>query len=195
MNKILYPLLLITMFFISCGSDDEKDDKLLQNLTVDLSDFSVYVGSDNGAVGVTFNNLKNSELVRRYFSGKYTPDLYRNYSMRFADNKLTYIYLDGNNQRQIVADYYYTEDSLFVEKGDGTRLFVALGSNPRDLYKKFGLARYYNPTKGKLDTISQENIELLDLETMLRLRGFSNKEEMTNPTDTLIWCNVIYRFE
>lgn len=198
MNKIV-SLLLLLVAFISCSNDDDKEGKLLENRTVDLSDFSMYVGSESGATQVTFNNLKNSELVRRYFPNRYAPDRFRYNSMRFAENKLTYIWgTSSTNRAQLVSSYYFKDDSLFIEKGNGSREFVALGTNEKDLYRKMSLARYYDTETQENISIGgsdQESIPFIDLEAMLKLRGYSNKEQMTNPTDTLIWCNVIYRFE
>lgn len=196
MNKILsFITILLLITFTGCGNDDDKEGKLLENRTIDLSDFSVYVGSETGARQVIFNNLKNSELVRQYFGNAYQPNLFRYYSFRFASQKLTYIWGSYSNQLQIVSDYYFSNDSLFIERVSSNSEFVALGSNPNNIYRKLSLARYYNTEISKDTIIGDETIGLLDLDRMLTLRGFSSSSEMTNPTDTIIFCNVIYRFE
>lgn len=192
MRSILY-IIFCALFFVSCSSEEEVDG-VLQVTNVDLSSLAVYAGSATGGKQVQFNELRRTELANYFFEGSYKYDLYDNIRIQFDNDKLTYV--DSLGQKKIVSSYAYEKDSLFINKLDTVnktwhKVFVALG-NADNLYRVKALVRYRNE-RGN-DTIRSFN-QAVSLETTLEMRGLSSLSEMTDPKDTLVWCNGIYQFK
>jgi len=169
-------------------------DGVLQVTNVDLSSLAVYAGSATGGKQVQFNELRRTELANYFFEGSYKYDLYDNIRIQFDNDKLTYV--DSLGQKKIVSSYVYEKDSLFINKLDTVnktwhKVFVALG-NADNLYRVKALVRYRNE-RGN-DTIRSFN-QAVSLEKTLEMRGLSSLSEMTDPKDTLVWCNAIYQFK
>ncbi len=193
MKKISYLIFFTLLFFLSCEKSNEESS-ILTARYVDVSDFTMYKGTDNGGVEVLFNNLKKNELLSYYFKTGYNQRFYKNISIDFNGNKITYINLNG---KKIVSDYKFRNDSLFVITSDSIKeVFVALGSSENNLYRIRSLVRYPLPQeegKEHKDTIVMSE-EKVDLAKVLKLAKFDNLEDMKNPKDFIIWCNVIYMF-
>lgn len=192
MRSILY-IIFCALFFVSCSSEEEVDG-VLQVTNVDLSSLAVYAGSATGGKQVQFNELRRTELANYFFEGSYKYDLYDNIRIQFDNDKLTYV--DSLGQKKIVSSYAYEKDSLFINKLDTVnktwhKVFVALG-NADNLYRIKALVRYRNE-RGN-DTIRSFN-QAVSLEKTLEMRGLSSLSEMTDPKDTLVWCNAIYQFK
>lgn len=192
MRSILY-IIFCALFFVSCSSEEEVDG-VLQVTNVDLSSLAVYAGSATGGKQVQFNELRRTELANYFFEGSYKYDLYDNIRIQFDNDKLTYV--DSLRQKKIVSSYAYEKDSLFINKLDTVnktwhKVFVALG-NADNLYRVKALVRYRNE-RGN-DTIRSFN-QAVSLEKTLEMRGLSSLSEMTDPKDTLVWCNAIYQFK
>lgn len=192
MRSILY-IIFCALFFVSCSSEEEVDG-VLQVTNVDLSSLAVYAGSATGGKQVQFNELRRTELANYFFEGSYKYDLYDNIRIQFDNDKLTYI--DSLGLKKIVSSYAYEKDSLFINKLDTVnntwyKVFVALG-NADNLYRIKALVRYRNE-RGN-DTIRSFN-QAVSLEKTLEMRGLSSLSEMTDPKDTLVWCNAIYQFK
>lgn len=192
MRSILY-IIFCALFFVSCSSEEEVDG-VLQVTNVDLSSLAVYAGSATGGKQVQFNELRRTELANYFFEGSYKYDLYDNIRIQFDNDKLTYV--DSLGQKKIVSSYAYEKDSLFINKLDTVnktwhKVFVALG-NADNLYRIKSLVRYRNE-RGN-DTIRSFN-QAVSLEKTLEMRGLSSLSEMTDPKDTLVWCNAIYQFK
>ncbi len=192
MRSILY-IIFCALFFVSCSSEEEVDG-VLQVTNVDLSSLAVYAGSATGGKQVQFNELRRTELANYFFEGSYKYDLYDNIRIQFDNDKLTYV--DSLGQKKIVSSYVYEKDSLFINKLDTVnktwhKVFVALG-NADNLYRVKALVRYRNE-RGN-DTIRSFN-QGVSLEKTLEMRGLSSLSEMTDPKDTLVWCNAIYQFK
>lgn len=192
MRSILY-IIFCALFFVSCSSEEEVDG-VLQVTNVDLSSLAVYAGSATGGKQVQFNELRRTELANYFFEGSYKYDLYDNIRIQFDNDKLTYV--DSLGQKKIVSNYAYEKDSLFINKLDTVnktwhKVFVALG-NADNLYRVKALVRYRNE-RGN-DTIRSFN-QAVSLEKTLEMRGLSSLSEMTDPKDTLVWCNAIYQFK
>ncbi len=192
MRNILY-IVFCALFFVSCSSEEEVDG-VLQVTNVDLSSLAVYAGSATGGKQVQFNELRRTELANYFFEGSYKYDLYDNIRIQFDNDKLTYI--DSLGQKKIVSSYVYEKDSLFINELDTVnktwhKVFVALG-NADNLYRIKALVRYRNE-RGN-DTIRSFN-QAVSLEKTLEMRGLSSLSEMTDPKDTLVWCNAIYQFK
>lgn len=192
MRSILY-IIFCALFFVSCSSEEEVDG-VLQVTNVDLSSLAVYAGSATGGKQVQFNELRRTELANYFYEGSYKYDLYDNIRIQFDNDKLTYV--DSLGQKKIVSSYAYEKDSLFINKLDTVnktwhKVFVALG-NADNLYRVKALVRYRNE-RGN-DTIRSFN-QAVSLEKTLEMRGLSSLSEMTDPKDTLVWCNAIYQFK
>lgn len=192
MRSILY-IIFCALFFVSCSSEEEVDG-VLQVTNVDLSSLAVYAGSATGGKQVQFNELRRTDLANYFFEGSYKYDLYDNIRIQFDNDKLTYV--DSLGQKKIVSSYVYEKDSLFINKLDTVnktwhKVFVALG-NADNLYRIKALVRYRNE-RGN-DTIRSFN-QAVSLEKTLEMRGLSSLSEMTDPKDTLVWCNAIYQFK
>lgn len=196
MKKITYLILLMLFALIGCNSDNE-DSTVLKQMYIDISDFTMYRGAPGGAVEVNFNNLKKRDLVNRYLSKVYNPNEYSFFTMQFNDEKLRYVEsTNGRTGRQIISNYAYISDSLYIYVRDtvkaiDTLKFVALVDNNNNLFRHKGLCRYPYPEKE--DTVRSFN-ERLNLARMLELSGHNNLKNMTDPKDTIAWCNVRYLF-
>lgn len=180
--------------FLSCGSDNE-DRKVYTSKSVDISGLMIYAGSENGPKEVIFDNFRNNTLMTKYFTSRnYQPGLYGNITIEFYGDKL---YYDSGSYR-MVSDYVFEKDTLFIIKSDGTKLFVALGNSPDNLYLHQAVYYYLtnsitsdpeNPSKREENRESTD--VLLNIDSVLKYAGFENKL-MTNPKDTIAWCNIIY---
>jgi len=208
MRKIAYLTILILFAFTACGSDD--DNSLLRRTYIDISDFKMYRGTSQGAVEVQFNNLKKKELVSKYLGKVYSPTEYSSYTMQFNGSKLNFtIGSENRGGRQIISDYKYSNDTLYILNAD-TLLFVSLVDNNNNLYRMKGLIGYPNPDytptpepepgEEEEETVNTEkNLyksldETLSLSRVLEIAGYSNLQDITNPEDTIVWCNVKYLF-
>jgi len=195
MKKLLYTILCCVLLFASCSSDDEKTDDILTVTSVDLSDFTIYAGSVNGGVEVQYNELKRTELINYFFDGKYKSDAYERIEIQFNEGKLTFVDSVGT---KIISSYGFEGDSLFINKLNTTdnswdKVYVALGNTTDYLHRVLAFSRYRNDIGN--DTVRIINKEVLSLDRMLELRGFSSLSEMTDPKDTLVWCNAVYIFK
>lgn len=196
MKKILYTILFCVLLCVSCSSDDDNEaDGILTVTSIDLSDFTIYAGSATGGVKVQYNELKRTELINHFFVGQYKDDAYERIQIQFNNDKLTFVDSIGH---KVISSYAFEGDSLFVNKLDTInhtwkKVYVALGNSSESMYRMLGFSRYRND-EGK-DTIRTIYKEVLDLDKMLKLRGFSSLSEMTDPKDTLAWCNAAYIFK
>jgi hypothetical protein len=192
-KKILYPIFCV-LLFISCGTDENEADDILTVTSVDLSDFTIYAGSADGGVKVQYNELKRTELINYFFGGRYESDIYEKNEIQFNNSKLTFVDSVG---LKIVSGYIFEGDSLFINKLDAVndswnKVFVALGTLD-NIYRTIGFSRYRN--SGGRDTTRTFFREVLNLDRMLDLRGLSSLSDMTDPKDTLVWCNATYIFK
>lgn len=196
MMKIIYSILFLSFVLLGC-SDSDDGQKELKRTYIDISDFTMYKGSSSGAVEVQFNTLKKKELVNKYLGRVYNSAEYNNYTIQFNGDKLRFVVSeDGKTGKQIISTYEYISDSLYIHvrdtiKGIDTLRFVSLVDANNNLYREKGLCRYPYPEKG--DTLRSLD-QNLTLEKMLHLSGYNNLQEITDPKDTIIWCNVKYLF-
>lgn len=191
MKKFIYLAFFTFFLFTACSNDDSNDIKTMTVKSIDLSDFNLYQGVDTTAVN--FNNLKKRDLVIRYFSvnGQQTfnPLLYDTLTYEFNGNHLTYT---KRNVFKILSSYIFRSDSLFINKTDGTSLFIALGSSPNNLHRRKSLIRF---PLTETENIAFAVDEVLNLDKSLKIaKSFSNRE-FNHPTDTIVWCNIIYNIE
>lgn len=203
MKKILFLISFLSIIFLasSCG-DDDKQDKTLRQLYIDISDFTMYKGSSEGGTEVLFNNLKKKTLAEKYLPEVFIPNAYTNITLQFNDEKLTYIESRGQGGGiQIVSDYLIKGDSLFIKttSASDNLKFVSLIDLNGNLYRRIGLVYYpnpeYSPDNEEQPKFKQEAYSVpVNLETALILAGYNSLEDLTNPEDTIIWCNVIYPF-
>lgn len=196
MKKLIYSILFLSLLLVGCSNSDD-DGKELARIYIDISDFSMYRGSSIGAVEVQFNTLKKKELVNKYLGRVYNSGEYQNYTIQFNGDKLRFVdSQDGRTGTQIISTYEYISDSLYIHvrdtiKGIDTLRFVALVDTNNNLYREKGLCRYPYPERG--DTLRSLD-QNLTLEKMLNLSGYNNLQEITDPKDTIVWCNVKYLF-
>lgn len=187
------PVALLMLLFACAGSDDEQKEMSVQD--VDLSDFRMYVGSSAGAVEYKYyedvpedkvDSLRSVIINRRMT--EYKRSLYTNSKIEFNGSKISYTYLDtvSNSVRRVVADYRFEVDSLFALRSDGSKLFVALGSQPNALYMRKGIARYRSAGQ----YVQKTDDVIYDLQSVLDLYG----SQLTNENDTIIWLNAKYLF-
>ncbi|MBK5719958.1 hypothetical protein JGH11_03645 [Dysgonomonas sp. Marseille-P4677] len=191
MKKFIYLICLIVVLFVACNSDNENDVRTMRVQSIDLSDFNLYQGIDTTAVN--FNNLKKRDLIVRYFTAggrlAFNYALYDSITFQFNADRLTYTH---EKKFKILSTYTFRNDSLFINKSDGSSLFIALGSSPENLYRRKSLIRF--PLTEKKDTAFALD-EILNLEKSLKIAKDISNRDFVNPTDTIAWCNIIYNIE
>lgn len=183
--------MLLLVILVGCGSDNDDNNELMR-MYIDISDFTMYRGAPGGAVEVQFNTLKKKELVNKYLKKVYQPDEYKDNTIQFNGDKLRFL----EKGKQIISTYKYSGDSLYIYVRDtvkriDTLKFVALVDANNNFYREKGLCRYpYSETRDTIRSLD-ENVTL---EKILKLSRYNNLQDMTNPEDTIIWCNVKYLF-
>lgn len=182
--------------FVMCTSEGETKVKSYNR--TDVSDFHMYKGSPAGAEEVTFKNdsVRNAQ-VNIYFRGLYaaTGSMYSRESFEFNDGKATCIFYDTikGGSRQIVADYEFRNDSLYVFKSDVGWYPIAPG-NADSLYQTMALSRFPN----NIETgyiVRREDKTAVDLDDVIKYAGYADRSAMIDPADTIIWCNVKYVYK
>lgn len=196
MRSFIYLTILLLVILAAGCSSDEDDEKRREVRVdyIDVSDFLICKGSVIGADTITYNNLKERDLLIKYFDTAYVANLYADMSIEFHDNgMMTYIYpVAGSNPKKILSNYTFRNDSLFVIKTDKSEIFIALGSSKENLYLKRSMVRY--PIKRgaeRYDTVYSTKEEV-NLEKVLKLAGYSSESEFKSPADTIAWCNMRY---
>ncbi len=191
MKRIIYLVFLTAFMFVACSNDNENEIKTMRVQSIDLSDFNLYKGIDTTAVN--FNDLKKRDLVVRYFTvggqQAFNHILYDSLVFQFNGDRLTYTH---QNKFKILSSYIFRNDSLFINKTDGSSLFIALGSSTDNLYRRKSLIRF--PLTEARDTAFAVD-EVLNLDESLKIAKRISKREFVNPTDTIAWCNIIYNIE
>ncbi|WP_165021306.1 hypothetical protein [Dysgonomonas sp. ZJ279] len=197
MKNFKYLIFVFSLFLLSCGSDDGKSSVMRWTGENNISDFKRYVGTPDGGrefviEGVDGNgnpinvdSVKNAE-VRRRFNDSYKDGLFTYMTVEFNNDIITYV-----DSMKIVSTYQFKNDSLFVLRSDKKLIYVATG-NTDSLYRVEGLL-YYQLSDKEPQIISSD--KSVDLETALKSAGYSSLQEMKNPLDTIIWCNVKYIFK
>lgn len=198
MKKIVYLVVLISLLFTACSSDNEED-YIYKVRYVDLSGLSIYAGVENGPVKVQYNNLKRTELARHYFGGLYNHLLHDSLRIQFNGNLITYEYPKSKSRWKIVSKYAYRNDSLFAIKTDGSYLFAAIGNNRDSLYRQLSLVMYpYKAAQNVYrDTvvISDKPFDYTKDMASLPLTKYTSLDELKTAGDTIVWCNVKYLFQ
>ena len=183
------PIMIIALL-LSCGGDDDANTQK-GIIRVNIEDVKMYVGSSSGPKEYPITEGQRDSVIRRHFNGRYDVSLYSDLAIEFKDNRITYTYRDtANVRRKVLTNYYYESDSLFAIKSDGSNLFIALGTNENDIYRINASFRSISTPK---DTTISKN-ERLDLSKVLGYASVYNNN-MTLPTDTVVWLNAIYPFE
>ncbi|GAB6120688.1 hypothetical protein JCM30204_18370 [Dysgonomonas termitidis] len=183
--------------FAACGSDDGISPLKRWTGTNDISDFQVYIGATGGAIPIPYppdttgsiDSARNA-LYTRKMNSVYNVNLFREMSVYFNEDKITYV--DSLGYYKIVSNYHFKDDSLFVLKGGNKDLFIAMG-NMDTLYRIKGYARYISPKTGN-DTISYHDFPLTP-DIVAKLAGFPGAAAMESDNDTIVWLNAKYIFK
>ncbi|MDR1707974.1 hypothetical protein [Dysgonomonas sp.] len=198
MKKTVCLVVLISLFFTACSSDNEED-YIYKVRYRDLSSLSIYAGSAEGPVNVQYNNLKRTELARRYFKGLYNHLLHDSLSIQFNGDLITYEYPRLRTTWKIVSKYTYRNDSLYAIKTDGDYLFAALGRNRDSLYRQLSLVMYPYMAAPNVyrDTvvISGKPFDYKKDMASLPLTKYTSLDDLKTVGDTIVWCNVKYLFQ
>lgn len=209
MKKFVYYIFIvisITLFFVCCS--DDENSSLLRTRERDLSDLEIYIGSPSGGYSIdlaTAYNRPNHEvkdvdslrtvILRRYFLADYNAfnSYYSRITFEFNGDKLTYINYNGQDGQQVVSGYFFANsDSLFIEVKDKDPMFLATG-NEKELRKTVGFIRY--PDQPASVELYRDTANIVDIEKALSLSYLTGLSAMTNPEDTIIFCNVGYIFK
>lgn len=198
MKYLKYFILSLFSLYAFTMCTEEGESKVKSYKRTDISDFHMYRGSPTGAVEVTFaHDTIRSAQVSIYFRGMYaaSSSIYNDESYEFNEGKVTCIYYDtvAGGVRQIVADYEFRNDSLYVHRSDGSWYPMAPGTVD-SLHQTMGLSRYLNEDKSAYIT-RKDDKRALNLDDVLKYAGYADRSELTEPTDTIMWCNVKYVFK
>jgi hypothetical protein len=198
-KTIILFIFLGTCFLYNCSNDDKVSNQKTVN-NIDMSDLTIYTGSEDGkGKEFLYNNIKQRDLAVEHFKTSYKPDLYKNLIIEFNGDKLTYTFLNENNSlRKVVSDYVFRNDSLFISLYDTTNgdsreeKFVALGSSPDFLYLRKTMVSYPSTDPESKDRYTYiDTTEIMNLEKVLEIAKI-DPGTYTNSRDTIAWCNMIY---
>ncbi|MFT3993049.1 MAG: hypothetical protein QM660_01985 [Dysgonomonas sp.] len=184
MKNIRYWTLFIFITLVSCNGGDGESSVLTWNRTTDVTDFAMYVGAKKDTTKV-----KIDSLVRLYLSDVYQTTLFSKMTIEFNNDLVTYV--DSVEKYKSISPYTFKEDSLFVILNSGLNKFVAKG-NTESLYRTKSLC-FYSLSGNGGDSIFAQN-DTLTLEKVLAICN-RTMDEMKGKADTIIWCNVKYRFK
>lgn len=196
--KILKYLAISFFLFalIKCTSEGESKVKSLSR--VDLSDFHAYAGkSPSGYVQITYKNESLRDVAANKLLGPNldTPsNMYEFNSFEFFENKITYTYyLPGKEYiTKFISDYEFRNDSLFVFKPDGIKIFAAIG-NHDSLYMTKAIVCY--PKQNSTErSIESRDKSAFTLDSVLYRSKYASLEDLT-AGDTIAWCNVKYIYK
>lgn len=195
MKKIIIAFLIcFTLAYTACSGDGENN--IIRYSKTDISDFKIYIGSSQGGEEYTFPLDQNgsadsakSVALSEYMSSAYNANLYNNFKAEFNDDILTYT--DSTGYTKIVSTYEFREDSLFIFKTGGISRFVAVG-DMESLYRTRYISRYWDSQKG-IDTV-RVHTDAQTLDKVLQYAGYDGLQDMTDVSDTVMWCNVKYIF-
>ncbi|WP_145996344.1 hypothetical protein [Dysgonomonas massiliensis] len=215
--KYILLAVLILPFAYSCMSDSEN--RLVRFSKSDLSDLAIYYGSKEGVktVNIGGDSIQNMDslklaIMNRYFRSQFNADKDRfeggAISYEFSDNHVTYINTK-DTIGQLVTEYEFRNDSLFIDindNGSKKQFFAGLGTSPSDIHYHSGFAYYYfyedsiilAPKKDTVKVLRDSTIFTKDklLTNSLIAEKFGFAEDLSDMAakDTIVWCNVIYRF-
>lgn len=194
--KYIVPFLIVVLVFVMCTSEGES--KIKSYNRTDISDFHLYKGSPQGAEEILFANDSIRDLhMNNYFRGRYAAvgSVYIQETYEFNESKVTCVYYDVTNSmhKQVLSDYEFRNDSLYVLAVDGSWYPVALG-NRDSLYQTMALSHFVSPNTGN-DSIVRKEKGIVALDEVVRAAGFASSADMTNPGDTIAWCNVRYIYK
>lgn len=181
MKSIKYLLLVLLIAFSACSNDDSLGPTMKRSAPE--LDFELYVGSDKGGYKVTTDTVQS---IFKYFTGYYDAALYKNTTIEFTDNLITYV----NDGYKIVSTYEFIGDSLYTFKTDGSRVFIACGDKD-ELYITKSFSRFPITTG---DSIHTDSI-LMDLSKVLKMSPYPSLKDMKLDTDSILWANVTYKFK
>lgn len=200
------------MVAYSCMSDSENREVRFSRS--DLSGLTIYYGSEEGVktVEIGGDSIQNMDslhlaIMNNYFKSQFRSDRERFEGgvvrYEFSDDHVTYINLK-DTIGQLVAKYEFRDDSLFINLSDGSQYFAGLGTSPSDIHYHSGFAYYYfyedsiTPKKDTLKVLRDSTIftkdKLLTNKLIAEKFGFTEDLSDMAAKDTIVWCNVIYRF-
>lgn len=205
MKHIVGAFFSILVFgLVACGNEGDESPVITRKNTSYL-DFKMYEGTAvNGAEEVLFypDTILNRDSLYRSLT------LYKYLTVFSAaienENKIAFEFLENgmlsytniSAGKKIVSSYAYSNDSLFVLKDVTEMQFVAVRGDNDSFYRTKSVMRRIkydeDPEKIVNDTISENKI--IDLGVALKFADIDNAAAMTNPNDTLVWCNVKYTY-
>lgn len=192
MKNIKYLIFVLLSIFFSCTSGDGESDVLKFSDSADVSDFKMYVGSEAAQKGELqkFEQDTILYLVRTYMSDQYNGTLFSLMTVEFNNDMVTYV--DSINSLKILSTYQFKGDSLFAILSNGSSRFIAMGTTD-SLYRTKSICRFPSAITGNDSTLSFN--DTLNLEKVLALSKYSSLNDMKSTSDTIMWCNVKYRFK
>lgn len=214
MSKYILGAITVLLMTYSCMSDSENN--VVRFSKSDLSDLKrVYYNAKEGVKTENIEGRANQDtdslqwaIMNQYFKTQFTSDRGRLeggvITYEFSDNRVTYINLKDTAGGQLISTYEFRNDSLFIDRYNKGQLFAGLGSSISDIHYHSGFAYHYyyvDSITPKKDTIKVLKDNILFTQDQLltnKILGdkFGFKEDLSDMTqrDTIVWCNVKYRF-
>ena len=204
-------VILIVMFF-SCSNDGGVSSEKRKVATV-YTDLHRYSGSESGArlLKEEGQELDQDSLYRALVQLKYFPKYAQTFKsandirFEFMEDGDMLSYTDVNNNKIILSTYEFVEDELFVlkDRDPDQKIFVAVRDiENKETYTRIltsfsYISKVENTETKELQTVRKDTLleNKLDIESALKLAGFEKESDMTNPNDTVMWCNVKYIFQ
>lgn len=213
MLKYIFTAIILLLVAYSCMSDSENREVRFSKS--DLSELTIYYGSKEGVktVEIGGDSIQDMDslhlaIMNNYFKSQFRSDRERfeggGVRYEFSNNRVTYINRNNTSLGQLVSTYEFRDDSLFIDLSDGSQYFAGLGTSPSDIHYHSGFAYYYfyedsiTPKKDTLKVLRDSTIftkdELLTNKLIAEKFGFTEDFSDMAAKDTIVWCNVIYRF-
>jgi len=193
LKTVLFAFTLLGAFAISfsaCSSDDDDNKtNTVKYQKREITEFKMFVGSDEGGKEVQTNNLD----IADYWGDKYFYDT--NGGSSFDPDRI-YTFDDKNisvtiNGKVISTPYKVDGDILYVYDNTDNEWEI-LGHGTRYSYVEKSHCYKYIQSEGSGWGNDEEAITL---DMMLKKSNFGTLANMKNITDTIMWCNVDYIYK
>ena len=196
-------VLCIMFSFVSCSSSDNEE--IVHTLVpIDYSDLHRYRGTAKGGVKMDYSDI----IVNKSDSMLDTLKIFINTATQTTlstANKVAFSflqegkmkYVDYGSKKQIIADRFDLEDSIYVlrdnNRADSVFVVRNKGELSNDYFRTLSVYRF---KQGDIDKEEIIEGEILDWDIVLKKLELTEANlKVLEEGEYLIWANVYYRYQ